>query len=61
MGNIIKLIDTSYEIICETDLNAPINAYFELLDQPANKIPYTPNEETTNRYNKLLFKSKIRV
>jgi hypothetical protein len=39
IGSKIKLIDISYEIICETDLNAPIRAYLELLDQPANKIP----------------------
>jgi hypothetical protein len=26
------------------------NAYFELLDHPDNKIPYTPNEDTINIY-----------
>ena len=26
-------------------LNEPKKAYFELADQPANKIPYTPKED----------------
>ena len=39
IGIIIKLIETSYEIICETERRAPNNAYLELLAQPANKIP----------------------
>lgn len=30
---------------------APKNAYFELLDQPDNKIPYTLNEDMVKRYN----------
>ena len=32
-------IETSYEIICAADLNAPKKGYFELLDQPAIMIP----------------------
>jgi hypothetical protein len=39
IGKIIRLIDTSYEIICDTDLKQPIKAYLELLAQPDNKIP----------------------
>jgi hypothetical protein len=38
-GKIIKLIETSYEIICETERKDPMSAYLELLDQPDNKIP----------------------
>lgn len=38
-GKTIKLIATSYEIICAADLNAPKKAYFELLDQPATIKP----------------------
>jgi len=59
MGIIVKPIDTSYEIICATDLNPPSNAYFELLAHPANNMPYTPKPDTTNTYNKLKFKSII--
>jgi hypothetical protein len=47
---IIKPIETSYEIICAADLNAPKNAYLELLAQPAIIIPYTPKEEIANKY-----------
>ena len=39
---IIKItnpIDTSYDIICAADLNAPKNAYLELLAHPAIIIP----------------------
>ena len=32
-------IDTSYDTICAADLSAPINAYLELLAQPAIIIP----------------------
>lgn len=32
-------IETSYDIICEADLIAPKNAYFELLAQPAIIMP----------------------
>jgi len=39
IGSIIKLMETSYEIICDTDLKQPIKAYLELLAQPDNKIP----------------------
>jgi hypothetical protein len=34
-GNRIRLIATSYEIICAAERSAPINAYLELLDHPA--------------------------
>lgn len=40
-GNNNKPKDTSYEIICAAERNAPKKAYFELLDQPAIIIPYT--------------------
>ena len=46
---IIKLIDTSYEIICETERRAPNNAYLELLAQPAKSIPYTLHDEITSK------------
>jgi hypothetical protein len=39
IGIIIRLILTSYEIICETDRNEPNKAYLELELQPDNKIP----------------------
>ena len=39
IGKKIKLIDTSYEIICETERKAPISANLELLDQPDKRIP----------------------
>ncbi len=38
-------IANSYEIICEADLIPPKKAYLELLDHPANIIPYTLNDE----------------
>jgi hypothetical protein len=44
-GNNNNPNDTSYEIICAADLNAPKNAYFELLAQPAIIIPYTLNPD----------------
>jgi hypothetical protein len=59
MGTIIKLIDTSYEIIWEIDRRPPKRAYLELLDHPANIIPYTPNADITNIYNKLKLISTI--
>jgi hypothetical protein len=37
--NTVKPIEISYEIICAADLIAPKKAYFELLDQPAKRIP----------------------
>jgi hypothetical protein len=37
-GKRIRLIATSYEIICAAERSAPIKAYFELLDQPARII-----------------------
>lgn len=37
-GKIIRLMATSYEIICAAERSAPIKAYLELLDQPARII-----------------------
>jgi hypothetical protein len=42
---IIKPMDTSYEIIWAVERKEPKKAYFELLDQPAKIIPYTPNAD----------------
>lgn len=44
IGKITKLIATSYEIICAADRNAPMKAYFELLDHPARIILYALRE-----------------
>lgn len=38
-GKITRPIETSYEIICAAERNAPKKAYFELLAQPAIIIP----------------------
>jgi hypothetical protein len=38
-GKIVKLIETSYEIICAAERKAPKNAYFELLAHPPKIIP----------------------
>ena len=38
-GKIPKIRDTSYEIICEVERNAPKKAYRELLAHPAKIIP----------------------
>jgi len=38
-GNNNNPNETSYEIICAAERNAPKNAYLELLDQPAIMIP----------------------
>ncbi len=43
-------IDTSYETIWAADLNAPRKGYWELLAHPAIIIPYTPRDDTANRY-----------
>ena len=40
----------SYEIIAAVDLSEPKKAYLELADQPANNIPYTPNEDKAKVY-----------
>jgi hypothetical protein len=37
-GKIQKLIETSYDIICAAERNAPRKAYFELLAHPARII-----------------------
>ena len=57
IGRIIKLIETSYEIICDTERKPPNKAYLELLDQPAKSIPYTPNAEITKINKRLKEKS----
>jgi hypothetical protein len=44
-------MDTSYDIICAAERNAPKNAYFELLAQPDIIIPYTANDDIANKYN----------
>ena len=52
-GNKIVPIEISYAIICAPLLNAPKNAYLELLAHPASKIPYTPKDDN-NKINKTL-------
>lgn len=56
IGKIINDIDTSYEIAWATLRIAAKKAYFELLAQPANKIPYIPNADTISIYKILIFK-----
>lgn len=58
-GNIVNPIDTSYEIICAAERNAPKNAYFELLAHPAMIIPYTLNEDSANKNSTPTSKSAI--
>jgi len=53
---IVIPIETSYEIICAAERNAPKNAYFELLDQPAIITECTLNDEIVNIYNNPIFK-----
>jgi len=53
-GKSIKAIETSYEIACATQRTAAKNAYLELLDQPDNKIPYNPKDDTIKTYNTLI-------
>ena len=43
-------METSYETICAADLSAPKKGYCELLDHPAIITPYTPKEDTANKY-----------
>jgi len=45
---IVIPIETSYEIICAADRNAPKKAYFELLDHPAIITEWTLNDEIAN-------------
>lgn len=61
IGIIIKLMLTSYDIICDTDLNEPNKAYFEFELQPDNNMPYIPIDDIIKTNNKLLFKSNIFV
>ena len=44
-GNIVKPIETSYEIICAAERKAPKKAYLELLAQPPKIMPYTFKED----------------
>lgn len=50
-GKRTKPIEISYEIIWATALNAPKNAYFELLAHPAKIIPYTDTLEIAKKNN----------
>jgi hypothetical protein len=59
IGIIIKVIEISYDNICDTERKDPKNAYLELLDQPAIKIPYTPKEEVIIIKNTLRFRFNI--
>ena len=45
---IVIPIETSYEIICAAERNAPKKAYFELLDHPAIITECTLKEEIAN-------------
>lgn len=42
----IKVIETSYEIVCATPRKAPRRAYFEFAHQPEIKVTYTFSLET---------------
>lgn len=42
-------MEISYEIICAAQRMAPKNAYAELLDHPANNIPYTPIDDIARK------------
>lgn len=50
-GKSVNPKETSYAIICAADRNAPINAYFELLDQPAKIKLYTFIDEINKTNN----------
>lgn len=58
-GNIVRPIDTSYEILCAAERSAPKKAYFELLAQPALMIPYTFKEEIARRNKTPRFKLEM--
>lgn len=58
-NNITELNINSQLISWAVLLNEPKKAYFELADQPANKIPYVDSEDTANMYNIPKFKSAI--
>ncbi len=47
----IKLMLTSYEIVCATPRSAPRRAYLELEHQPARKVVYTFRLDTDRKYN----------
>ena len=53
---IVIPIETSYEIICAAERNAPKKAYFELLDQPAIITECTLKDDIAKIYNKPIFK-----
>ncbi len=46
---------TSYEMVCATARNAPINAYLELEAHPDHKIEYTARLDTAKINNTLRF------
>jgi hypothetical protein len=48
-GNIHKLIEISYEIICAAALRPPNKEYLELLAHPERITPYKPNPESANK------------
>jgi len=47
----IKVIDTSYEIVCATPRRAPSKAYLEFAHQPEINVTYTFILETHKKYN----------
>jgi hypothetical protein len=46
----IKIILTSYEIVCATPRNAPSKAYLELEHHPAKNVEYTLVLDTHRKY-----------
>ena len=53
----VKPIDTSYDTIWAADLEAPEEAYLELLAHPEVGVPYAPNEGTAKIYSIPIFTS----
>jgi len=47
----IRVIDTSYEIVCATPRRAPKRAYFEFAHQPEIKMTYTFSLDTQRKYS----------
>lgn len=52
-GKMTKPMETSYDIICAAERNAPRKAYFELLAHPAIIILYTLNDDIAKINNKV--------
>jgi len=50
-------MDTSYEIICAVERNAPKKEYCELLDHPDIITPYIPKDDIAKMYKKLTLMS----